>query len=78
LELVEYKAASSLTNHSDLPREKASLWEKADSLEYENLLKSKTIWQEDSNAKQCVQCSSQFSFILRKVFTLDFEQGLVV
>jgi hypothetical protein len=48
-------------------REKADLWEKADSLEYESLFKAKAVWQEDANAKQCVECNKQFSFILRKV-----------
>lgn len=49
-----------------LIKEKAELWQKADNLEYENLLKSTAMWQDDSTIHNCMKCASQFSFILRK------------
>ena len=49
-----------------LIKEKADLWQKADKLEYENMLKSNAMWIDDKNCEHCMSCSSQFSMMLRK------------
>lgn len=49
-----------------LIKEKADLWQKADTLEYENMLKSNAMWIDDKNCENCMSCSSQFSIMLRK------------
>lgn len=49
-----------------LIKEKAELWQKADNLEYENLLKVNQMWVEDANVNSCLTCHSQFSLLLRK------------
>lgn len=51
-------------------REKAELWQKADSLEYENLLKTNAIWHDDANVHNCMSCNSQFGLMLRKVIKI--------
>lgn len=49
-----------------LIKEKAELWQKADNLEYENLLKTNSMWLDDSNVSNCMSCNSQFGLLLRK------------
>jgi hypothetical protein len=49
-----------------LIKEKADLWQKADKLEYENMLKSNAMWIDDKSCENCMSCSSQFSMMLRK------------
>ncbi|CAF0759395.1 unnamed protein product [Brachionus calyciflorus] len=49
-----------------LIKEKAELWQKADNLEYENLLKTNSMWLDDSNVSSCMNCNSQFGLLLRK------------
>ncbi|RNA11299.1 FYVE and coiled-coil domain-containing 1-like isoform X1 [Brachionus plicatilis] len=49
-----------------LIKEKAELWQKADNLEYENLLKTNSMWLDDSNVSNCMNCNSQFGILLRK------------
>jgi hypothetical protein len=53
-----------------LIKEKAELWQKADNLEYQNLLKSSSMWMDDANVTNCMNCHSHFSLILRKVTIL--------
>jgi len=55
-----------------LIKEKAELWQKADNLEYQNLLKSSSMWMDDANVTNCMNCNSHFSLILRKVFYAFF------
>ena len=60
-------------------REKAELWQKADNLEYENLLKTNAMWMDDSNVSACMNCNNQFSLMLRKVFSFfEFTHSIVV
>ena len=51
-----------------LIKEKADLWQKADNLEYENLLKTNAMWVDDASISKCMSCQSTFSLMLRKVF----------
>lgn len=51
-----------------LIKEKAELWQKADNLEYENMLKANAMWVDDSNVSHCLNCNSGFNILLRKVF----------
>lgn len=55
-----------------LIKEKAELWQKADNLEYQNLLKASSMWMDDANVTNCMNCNSHFSLILRKVIPLFF------
>ena len=50
-----------------LIKEKAELWQKADTLEYENMLKTNAMWVDDKNCENCMNCNSAFSMMLRKV-----------
>ena len=59
-----------------LIREKAELWQKADQLEYENLLKANAMWLDDSAISNCMSCNSGFSMMLRKV--CDFKSTYLV
>jgi hypothetical protein len=50
-----------------LIKEKAELWQKADNLEYENLLKTSAMWIDDGKVSKCMNCDNQFTLLLRKV-----------
>lgn len=50
-----------------LIKEKAELWQKADNLEYENLLKTNAMWVDDATISNCMSCKNGFSLMLRKV-----------
>lgn len=49
-----------------LIKEKAELWQKADSLEYENLIKVNVMWVDDAHVTKCLTCNSSFNILLRK------------
>jgi len=49
-----------------LIKEKAELWQKADNLEYENILKNNAMWVDDAHVTHCLTCNNGFSLMLRK------------
>ena len=62
-----FKISQILNNLLKIKREKAELWQKADNLEYENLLKTNAMWVDDANVSNCMSCNAGFSILLRKV-----------
>ena len=60
-----------------LIKEKADLWQKADKLEYENMLKTNAMWIDDSAISNCMSCKSGFSLMLRKVNIFIFKKFFI-
>ena len=57
-------------------REKDVLWQKIYFLDHERQLRLSDKWMDDSEVDKCLNCSAQFSLVLRKVmfFTVHLQK----
>ncbi|XP_064643484.1 FYVE and coiled-coil domain-containing protein 1-like isoform X3 [Lineus longissimus] len=49
-----------------LIKEKDTLWQRSDKLEFKQRIKAAETWMDDTNVTHCLGCRSEFSFMLRK------------